>query len=380
MQNYRNSGTAEFYDVIGVMSGTSVDGLDLAHCRFELDPKSSWNYRIMHTETVRYSQKWRDRLLNVIYSDPDEIFSLDVEFGEFIGRHVNKFIRKYKIVPRIIASHGHTVFHQPTRKITIQIGDGIAINQITGIPTINDFRKLDVILGGQGAPLVPVGDALLFPQFRFCLNLGGFSNVSFHRNRNRIAFDICPVNIILNRLARKAGKPFDKNGSMGRRGKLIPKMLERLNNLDYYSKPFPKSLGLEWVDKNIMPILEKYSGVQDAITTYTHHVASQINQSLISFASGGRGISRVLVSGGGAFNSYLIELLGKAGKGKLAYEIPEPDLVNFKEAMIFGFLGVLRLRGEINTLRSVTGASRDSCGGTLHDNSGILQKPGKTAE
>jgi anhydro-N-acetylmuramic acid kinase len=369
MQNYRNSGTAEYYDVIGVMSGTSVDGLDLAHCGFGRDPGSAWNYRIMHTETIRYSQKWRDRLLNVIYSNPDEIFSLDVDFGEFIGRQVNNFIRKYKIVPRIIASHGHTVFHQPSRRITIQIGDGITINQITGIPTINDFRKLDVILGGQGAPLVPVGDALLFSQYRFCLNLGGFSNVSFHRKGNRIAFDICPVNIVLNRLARKAGKSFDKNGSIARKGKLIPKLLDRLNSLDYYRKPYPKSLGLEWVDKNIMPILGKYSKVEDVITTYTHHAAYQVNQSLITFISGSRGILKVLVSGGGAFNSYLMELLGKNGEGKLAYEIPEPDLVNFKEAMIFGFLGVLRLRGEINTLRSVTGASCDSSGGTLHDNS-----------
>jgi anhydro-N-acetylmuramic acid kinase len=370
MQNYRISTIDESYEVIGVMSGTSADGLDIACCRFTYET-ANWKFLITEATSIEYNEEWRKKLLEAIYSDTSGILNLDIEFGEFIGSHVNQFINRHRISPILIASHGHTVFHQPDRQVSLQIGNGMKINQLTGIPTINDFRKLDVILGGQGAPLVPIGDSLLFHDYAYCLNLGGFSNISYEKSGIRVAGDICPVNIVLNTLARKMDKPYDDKGKIARNGKVIEELLKKLNGLEFYKLPFPKSLGLEWVNKVIIPQLEKYKNLPDLISTFTHHIAFQINKTIMEANAGNAVNGSVLITGGGAYNDFLIELLNRFNTSSLNYLIPEKRIIDFKEALIFAFIGLLRYKGEINTLKSVTGASSDSCGGTIHDNCSI---------
>jgi anhydro-N-acetylmuramic acid kinase len=366
-QNYRISTIDENDLVIGVMSGTSVDGLDIACCRFKYE-QSRWEFEIVKTASITYNETWRKKLLEIIHGSTEEIISLDIEFGKFIGDEVNRFITQNKFRPILIASHGHTVFHQPGRRITWQIGNGMIINQLTGITTINDFRKLDVILGGQGAPLVPIGDALLFPEFDFCLNLGGFSNLSFEKSKERIAYDICPVNIVLNHLTRKMGMPYDDQGKIAREGKIDEQLLLELNNLEFYRLPHPKSLGLEWVQQQIHPLLENHKHIPDLLSTFTYHVGFQINKTIVEAHQDDNTKKRVLVTGGGAYNEFLIEILKRLSNDALIYNVPEKPLIDFKEALIFAFIGLLRYRGEANTLKSVTGASQDSCGGTIHDN------------
>lgn len=260
----------------------------------------------------------------------------------------------------LIASHGHTVFHRPDEGYTLQIGDGKEIAKIAGVVTVNDFRSLDVSIGGQGAPLVPVGDKLLFPEFPVCLNIGGIANVSFDRNEKRIAFDICPANQVLDFLAKKNGMAYDANGDMARAGHVDKELLQALNALPYYKLAPPKSLGREWVESVIMPIMKlNEASVNDLLATFTEHIAEQISRSVAELPS-----SRLLVTGGGAFNKYLIGRLIMHTHHQVV--IPESDLISFKEALVFALLGLLRWHGETNVFCSVTGARSDSCSGNIH--------------
>ncbi len=355
--------------VIGIMSGTSVDGLDIIAVEFKLDC-GKWTYRILKSKSIVYAEDLRNRLVDCIQLRGEELIHLDQEFGAYIGDRVNEFCKNKKINPDIIASHGHTVFHQPEKGITFQIGDGQTIFQKTKIKVINDFRKIDVLRGGQGAPLVPVGDKLLFGDYSFCLNIGGFSNISFdNSNGERIAYDICPANIVLNYLSRKVGKEFDNKGEIARKGHTIHELLEELNELEYYALKPPKSLGLEWVQMNILKKIsfERYR-IGDLMRTFVEHIAFQINTSIkqvrdedVRYKN-----NRILVTGGGAYHLFLVERLKELSDG-FEYVIPEREIVEFKEALIFAFLGVLRERNEINIWKSVTGASQDSSGGTIHD-------------
>ena len=342
------------YKVIGLMSGTSLDGLDIAYCLFSYD-NGKWSYSIEKAETIEYSKEVKDKLLKAENTTSQEFAKTDKDFGHFIGKQTRKFIDKYSLDVDFISSHGQTIFHQPESNFTFQIGDINAIAAQTRIKTIGDFRRLDIALGGQGAPLVPIGDRLLFSDYSYCLNLGGFSNISFERNDKRIAYDICPVNIVLNSLAEREGMPYDKDGLLAQSGKINQELLGELNDLDFYKGEEKKSLGKEWVLRHIFPLLDK-SGleIKDIMATYAEHIAVQ----LASKINGD-----VLITGGGVFNKYLIERL----KLKLNYKIhiPDPIIINYKEALIFAFLGVLRERKERNTLCSVTGASKDSCGGLI---------------
>ena len=349
------------------MSGTSVDGLDLACCSFTFK-NGRWNYHIAEARTISYPEDWRKRLLNIVDLPAEGIWIADREFGEYIGVCINEFIRDTGLRPSLIASHGHTVFHQPEKKLTLQIGNGLAINAVTGLTTVTDFRRLDVILGGQGAPLVPVGDRYLFPDYSACLNLGGFSNLSYETSGNRIACDICPVNIVLNRLAAQLNFPFDRGGELARKGKLIPGLLDQLNELNFYKRYGPKSLGLEWVNENVTPLLMAHNNVYDLLNTFTRHIAFQISEIIDKIINAEDKQANVLVTGGGAYNDYLIQLIREKSNVKVIYEIPGNLLVDYKESLIFAFLGELRIRKEINALKSVTGASRDSIGGVIYDN------------
>lgn len=340
------------------MSGTSLDGLDIAFCEFENAGKN-WSYHILSAETIPYSEEWRNRLANLEKGSGHDFVTTDIDFGHLSGQLTKTFINKHQIQPDFIASHGHTIFHQPEKRITSQIGKGSSIAAETGLPVVCDFRSLDVALGGQGAPLVPIGDRLLFSEFDFCLNLGGFANISYEQDGQRIAYDICPVNIVLNHLAGRIGKSFDPSGQMARIGNLSPSLLLSLNQLSYYNHPPPKSLGKEWVLTHIFPMLDSSSILlNDQLNTFCEHIAIQVSKA--SFTNENL---KMLITGGGAFNEYLMERI----RHHTPHFIIQPDdnTINFKEALIFAFLGVLRWRQETNCLQSVTGARQDNIGGAI---------------
>jgi anhydro-N-acetylmuramic acid kinase len=341
------------------MSGTSLDGLDIAFCEFENDERT-WSYQIIYGETIPYNDEWKTRLANLEKGTALDIVTADIEYGHFSGRLAKSFIEKNKIQPDFIASHGHTIFHKPEKKITWQIGKGSSIAAETGLPVVCDFRSMDVALGGQGAPLVPIGDQLLFGEYDYCLNLGGFANISCEQNGLRIAYDICPANIVLNHLAGKIGKHYDPSGQMARIGNLSPTLLSCLNQIPYYNHPPPKSLGKEWVLSHIFPILDSSSVLlNDQLNTFCEHIAIQVSK-----ASGTNENRKILISGGGSFNEYLMERIKYHTPNPII--LPDENTINFKEALIFAFLGVLRWREETNCFRSVTGAKKDNSGGSIY--------------
>ena len=337
---------------IGLMSGTSVDGLDVCAATFCDD-----NYSILAAETYEYPEELRNQLLYAHELSAVDLAQLSVDFGKFCGKKVKEFVQKHKIQASYIASHGQTVFHTPQTGLTLQIGSGAHIAAESGIPTICDFRTLDVAMGGQGAPLVPIGDELLFSKYDFCLNIGGFANVSTNLNGKRIAWDICPANIVLNAFAQQFGQPYDKNGEIGRKGQVNTELFNALNEIDYYSQNAPKSLGREWVEQNIQPLFEKYNlSPEDAMCTYYEHCGYQIGHSLKKH-------SLTLCTGGGAKNRFLLERIAHYTGAEIV--IPEAKLVDFKEALIFAYLGYLRINGKPNCLATVTGAKKDVCGGVV---------------
>jgi anhydro-N-acetylmuramic acid kinase len=349
------------YHTIGVMSGTSLDGLDLAYCSFNFSG-NKWKYEIINAGTIEYDEVLRKKLSQIHLAGAEEFSLFNVEYGRWIGSRINEFAAENSIKKiDLIASHGHTVFHQPERGLSLQIGSGNAIAAVTGTDVIYDFRSLDVSLGGQGAPLVPVGDELLFSDYTFCLNLGGFANISFKEKDKRIAFDICPANILLNFIADKAGKKYDNRGEMAASGKVIEPLYSKLNELSYYLLPHPKSLGREWLEKELLPLIDtgKYS-IEDLLRTCCEHIAVQITAvlNLNHIAN-----SSVLITGGGAFNSFLINRIKLSTKTELM--LPDPIVINYKEALIFAFLGVLRMEKKINVWSGITGASADSCSGVM---------------
>lgn len=352
----------ENYKVIGLMSGTSLDGLDLACCEFK-HTSGQWSFDLQSYETAPFPQHLHNKLKTGTALSAFELAELDIILGRWMGERTNEFIEKNGCKADLIASHGHTIFHQPEIGLTTQIGNGNMLSAITNLPVVYDFRSLDVALGGQGAPLVPIGDQLLFHEYDFCLNLGGIANISFTENNIRLAFDISPCNMALNYLAEEKGQKYDQNGEMARSGKLLPNLLREINSLEFYHLPAPKSLGYEWVVKHILKRLDNSSAsIPDLMHTMVEHISFQIAQSIIE---GGKNSGKLLVTGGGAFNDYLIERLQYHLPEKVQVHIPAEELINYKEALIFAFLGVLKVRSEVNCLASVTGASRDSCGGVL---------------
>ncbi|MEO9570734.1 MAG: anhydro-N-acetylmuramic acid kinase [Polaribacter sp.] len=341
---------------IGLMSGTSLDGIDLVYVKF--DKKKYQNFEILHSETVSYSKEWMFTLQNAIHFSSSDLKKLDVNYGKHLGSVINSFIKKFRIdLIDFIASHGHTVLHQPEKGITLQVGSGKEIANVTKQKVVCDFRTQDVELGGQGAPLVPVGDELLFSDYDYCLNLGGFSNISYHKEGKRIAFDICPVNIVLNKYAKELGFEYDDKGKIAASGTFLMQLESELRMLDYYKQLPPKSLGLEWVQKEIFSRLESSKRKpEDLLRTFTDHIAREIAKVLP------KGV-KVLVTGGGAFNEYLIYKINFNKKVNLI--IPSIELTDFKEALVFAFLGLLRIDNQVNCLSSVTGAQKDHSSGKV---------------
>lgn len=341
------------YRILGMMSGTSLDGVDIASCIYA--KKKNWSFSIKKTQTIPYSKKWRDELSELHKKSDKEIANTNIEYGKYLAQLIIEFKDEFNLSFDYIASHGHTIFHQPKKGLTLQIGDGQTIANLTKTTTVCDFRSLDISLNGEGAPLVPIGDLLLFPQYKYCLNLGGFSNISIKENRGITAFDICPVNIVLNQLSQNLGFEFDKNGALAKEGKLIPEILHKLNQLGFYTQNPAKSLSREWVEENINPIINTDYKTNDLLHTFCEHIAMQIGTFLKD--------EKVFVSGGGAFNTYLISRISHYAKSEII--IPKNEIIDYKEALIFGFLGVLKLRNETNCLQSVTGAERDCSAGEI---------------
>jgi len=343
--------------VLGIMSGTSLDGLDFALCKFQKDD-NTYSYEVLKTGFEAYPEHIRMELIQAANDSAYNLIRKHKWYGRIIGNAANAFL-KDTVKPDFIASHGHTLFHEPDKKLTFQLGDAASIAAETSCSVISDFRNLDTALNGQGAPLVPIGDKYLFGEYDFCLNLGGFSNISFDKDGIRVAYDICPVNIVLNTLARETGVDYDKNGEIGMKGAVNDDLLQQLNNIPFYSEPYPKSLGREYVEAHFYPLFKKHAcSVEDRMRTYYAHAANQIGRSIASFPKG-----KLLVTGGGAHNKFLISEL----KNHTHHDIILPDnkIIDFKEAIIFAFLGFLRIIGEPNTLRSVTGALYNSSGGSL---------------
>jgi len=341
------------------MSGTSLDGIDVASCEF-VDDGSHWKYSIQIAETIPYDNNWKNILGNLEHSSALDFVQVHKEYGHYLGHLCRDFIKRNNLFPDFIASHGHTIFHQPENKLTFQIGDGAAIAAECKLPVLCDFRSLDVAMGGQGAPLVPIGDQILFNEFDFCLNLGGFANISFGKNSIRFAFDICPVNIVMNSLTRAIGKEFDLDGDLASKGKINNDLLDEMNNLEFYHINAPKSLGKEWVMKFFMPVIAHYDILlEDKLATLCEHIAYQIASIVGSTTS-----AKMLVTGGGAFNKFLISRISELSKCTVV--IPDSKIVEYKEALIFAFLGLLRLNKKVNCLKSVTGAESDNIGGAIY--------------
>jgi len=342
---------------IGLMSGTSLDGLDICYVRFD----DNQLFEILHAETIDYSSDWRTKLTEAFQYSAMDLCQLDVEFGYFLGEKVKEFIHKNKIEKvDFVASHGQTIFHQPQKSFTLQIGKGAAIASRCQQKVVCDFRTQDVILGGQGAPLVPIGDELLFSNYDACLNLGGFSNISMNRNGKRIAFDICPINIVLNHYAKQLGFDFDKNGERAEQGHINTALVEELNLLNFYHQPFPKSLGFEWVMNEFLTIVDKYDiSIEDKLRSCVEHFVIQIKNTFALYD-----INNVLITGGGVRNTFFINRLGELSTVEII--IPTDNLIDFKEALIFAFLGYRRVYNEINCLASVTGASKDHSSGIIY--------------
>lgn len=349
----------ESYTVIGVMSGTSLDGVDLAHINFTV-AKGKWQYQILESETVSYNDDWLNKLRTAVDFSKAELKQLNQDYTILLGNIIKDFIDKHKINHLdAVCSHGHTILHQPQNGFTLQIGNLKEIATIVGETIVCDFRVQDVKLGGQGAPLVPIGDRILFSDYDYCLNLGGFSNVSFEQEGKRIAFDISPVNTVLNFYANKLGLAYDDKGNIARSGETDMTLLEELDNLDYYQKPYPKSLGFEFVKTIVLPLMESYDlNIEDKMHTFVKHIAKQT-----AFALPDRR-GNMLITGGGAYNTFLLDSM-QDYLPELQLIVPDGKTLEYKEALIFALLGVLKLRKEINVLSSVTGAKKDHSSGSI---------------
>lgn len=357
------------YRAIGLMSGSSLDGLDIVFVEFH-ENGGKWSYEILAADCYPYSQELGKRLRTAISLNALDYQLLHTEYGHYLGEQVNRFIDAHQLQYKValVASHGHTTFHIPAKKMTAQLGDGAAIAATTQLPVISDLRSLDIAFGGQGAPIVPIGEKLLLGNYNYFLNLGGIANLSVNAEPY-IAFDICAANRVLNMLANLEGKEYDEGGQLAAAGKADDSLLQKLSALDYYRHPFPKSLANDFGTDIVYPMIaEAGLSTTDAIRTYTEHIAIEISNAILPLVKQqpAESASKLLATGGGAFNTFLINRLSDLLKeSNIEVVVPEKNLVNYKEALIMALIGVLRWREENNVFSSVTGATRDSVGGAM---------------
>ncbi|HSN08393.1 MAG TPA: anhydro-N-acetylmuramic acid kinase [Hanamia sp.] len=366
------------YNVIGLMSGSSLDGLDIAFVEFS-ETTGKWDYKINVALCIEYDNNWIERLQHAIHLTAFDYQLLHTDYGRFLGEKVNDFIEEFGLHHKVnlIASHGHTTFHIPEKKMTHQLGDGAAIAAVTQLPVVSDLRSMDVAFGGQGAPIVPLGEKLLFPDHHYFLNIGGIANISVNSkptnsgdsylaNDEIIAFDICAANRVLNMLAAEKNLNYDEDGNIASSGKINEDLLQKLNTLEYYSLLHPKSLANSFGTDIIYPLIKELNlSTEDSLSTYVEHIAMQIKNSLVPYFSKTE-LQQLMITGGGAFNKYLIKRI-EVHLQEINFEvyIPESEVVNYKEALIMALLGTLRWREQYTVLSSVTGAERNSIGGAL---------------
>ncbi len=348
------------------MSGTSMDGIDIAHCDLTEGENGKWNYKINVAKTYEYNDMWRLRLSKLRNQNALNVYKTDRYYGEYVGELINGFISENNLEVDLIGSHGHTIFHQPENNITYQIGSPSAIAAVTDIPTVGNFRAMDVVKYGEGAPISGIGDQLLFSEFDMCLNLGGFANLSATVDGTPVAYDICPCNILLNRIAREFGKEYDEGGEIANQGSIDYDLLSDLNSIEYYSQSYPKSLGREWINENFWyRVRQSEAGKEDRMKTLVDHIGQQIGENIEKLADDSS-TTRVYVTGGGAFNPTLIDHLRTHTDAEII--VPETQVIEYKEALIFGLLAVLRVQNKTNILKSYTGAEYDSISGELAGN------------
>jgi anhydro-N-acetylmuramic acid kinase len=352
---------------MGLMSGSSLDGLDIVFAEFH-ENGGKWAYEILQADCYRYHENWVQRLKTAVDLNALDYQLLHVDYGHYLGQQVNRFIDEHNLHYQValVASHGHTTFHVPARKMTAQLGDGAAIAAETRLPVVSDLRALDVAFGGQGAPIVPIGERLLLGDYEFFLNLGGIANISLNAD-NYVAFDICAANRVLNMLANEAGHEYDQDGEMASSGQVFAPLLEELGRLSYYQMPYPKSLANDFGTDIVYPLVKKANlSIPDALRTYVEHIAVQTGLAVAQLMPASKASGRLLVTGGGALNTFLVERLQEAVKPyHVEVIVADVQLVNFKEALVMALMGVLRWREEYNIISSVTGASRGSIGGAL---------------
>lgn len=354
----------KIYKIIGLMSGTSLDGLDLAYCHI-WEKNDTWKFDIKKTKSVMYSSDMLQKLKDAISLSAEKLIELHNTYGTWLGQQTLEFIQENNLEVDYIASHGHTTHHRPEMALTFQVGSGQHLANASGYTVISDFRTNDLALGGQGAPLVPIGDRIFFNEYDFCLNLGGISNISFEVKDKRIAYDIGLANMILNYITRKVDLDYDENGNLARNGKINEGMLKQLNELKYYTLPHPKSIGYEWFLAEVVPIVEKTTDcIENLLHTSIHHISDKISQQINLNSKSNK--QRLLVTGGGALNSFFIETLQQKLGKTTDVIIPEKIIIEFKEALIFALMGVLRVEQQTNVLSSVTGAKKDSSSGVVY--------------
>ena len=327
--------------------------------------KTNGIFQLKKTTTIDYSPELTECLKKAITLSAVELLAMDISYGQFLGKTASQFLSSNNLNADLVASHGHTVHHRPDLGFTLQIGNGQQIANTTGLKTICDFRSKDISLGGQGAPLVPIGDHLFFNQYKYCLNLGGISNISLEKDGIRIAYDIGIANMLLNYICEKIGLDYDENGAIARSGTTDRQLLDKLNGLDYYSLPFPKSTGYEWFEKEIIPLIDSADITEaDLLSTSVQHICEQIAAAVLSHST--EDGERLMITGGGAFNTYLVEVLQAELHNRIEIIIPDEKLVSFKEALVFAFMGLLREQDEINIYSSVTGSAKDSSSGLTY--------------
>lgn len=359
------------YHIIGLMSGSSLDGLDIAYCQFSVsDAHEILSWEILQAATMPYTTQWQERLRNLPKVNALELAQTDVAYGALIGEMVNQFIQERGVTPDYIASHGHTIFHYPAQKLSLQIGDGAAIAAVTGHHVLCDFRTQDMALGGQGAPLAPTADLYLFGDYQCCLNLGGIANLSVQTPRGYVAFDICGANQILNALVAPLGLEYDDKGAMAAGGQLIPALYQQSLSLPFFQEDYPKSLGNNWVQEHqVQAFLDYKAPVADKLHTANKMIGQLIAnhlQTVMLRENLNSGKLNMLITGGGAFNDFMVDCIQEACGADVQVHVPTEIIIGFKEAALMALMGLLRIRQQPNCLCSVTGASKDSINGALH--------------
>jgi len=344
--------------IAGVMSGSSLDGLDIAIVHFS--PNSDW--QLLWSYDIPYTPEWVSRLKNYHLLSSTEYVSLKFDFSRYIGELVGDALGDYSGNVDYVSFHGHTLLHLPEKGITEQIGNGGVLAAILNIPTITDFRTQDVTKGGVGTPLAPLVELNLFKGHDYYLNLGGIANITKLIDAAKLmAYDVCPCNQVLNYFSNQMGKDYDEGGEIARSGTINKNLIDYLNSIPYFDQNPPKSLDNNWIMNEVIPNFPA-GKIEDTLHTFCNWVAECIANEVEESKA-----SSLMVSGGGAHNTYFMECLtSRLSSKNCELHLPSKEIIDFKEAILMSLMAYKYINGESNVLCSVTGASSDSIGGALY--------------